>query len=210
MKLFSLAVACIWSAVAASTAMADESDKASRTHIELAARKLPILDIDGHSITPLAPAAGHFSILVFTATECPIANAFSPEIARIAAEFEEKCTVYLIYTDPDLSVQEVRDHLHDYSLKPVTAILDIEQTLVQATGATHTPEASVIDSEGNQIYRGRINNRYAALGKARHVVTKHDLRAALDSIIAGSPVSIPRTEVIGCYIPTPRSQNTRN
>ena len=123
--LFSLAFACIWSAIATSTAMADESDKAPRPRIEPAARKLQILDIDGNSITPLAPVAGHFSILVFTATECPIANAFSPEIARIAAEFEKKCTVYLIYTDPELDVQEIRKHLHDYSLKPVTAILDI-------------------------------------------------------------------------------------
>lgn len=171
--------------------------------VDEATRGIALADIDGNPVAPLAPEAGSFSILVFTATECPIANAFSPEIARIASEYGEKqCTLFLVYTDPELDAAEIRRHLEDYSLKGAIALLDKEQLLVRATGVTHTPEASVIDHDGNQLYRGRINNRYAALGKARRVITRHDLRQALEAIVKGDAVPVARTEVIGCYLPT--------
>ena len=40
----------------------------------------------------------------------------------------------------------------------------------------------------------------ARIGKPRRVITVHDLRDALDAVIAGKPVARPRTEAIGCYI----------
>jgi hypothetical protein len=49
-------------------------------------------------------------------------------------------------------------------------------------------------------YRGRIDNQYAALGKPRRVVTVHDLRDALDALVAGRPVVHPETEAFGCVI----------
>jgi hypothetical protein len=168
------------------------------------AQGLQLKEIGGSKVAPLAPAEGEFSIVLFTATECPIANAFSPEIARIATEFSEKhCRLFLVYTDPELTKDGIRTHLADYSLKPATAILDKKQRLVAAIGATHTPEAALIDSKGKVLYQGRINNRYAALGKKRRVVTSHDLRDALIAATAGRPVKISRTQPIGCTLPTP-------
>ena len=204
-KIFRIAFTCACLAMTTGPTTADEPEKPERPTIAAEERQRQIPDIDGNLIAPLAPTAGHYSILIFTATECPIANAFSPEVSRIAAEFAAKnFSVFLVYTDPELDSDAIRTHLSEYSLRPVTAILDVGQVLVRATGATHTPEASIIDSEGKQLYRGRINNRYAALGKARHVITQHDLRSAIDAIVLGTPVTPPRTEVIGCYIPTPR------
>ena len=46
-----------------------------------------------------------------------------------------------------------------------------------------------------------LDNRYIALGKSRPAATVHDLREALDAIVAGKPVAHPRTEAVGCYIP---------
>jgi hypothetical protein len=69
--------------------------------------------------------------------------------------------------------------------------------------ATVTPEAVVIDSKGETRYRGRIDNFYAALGKPRQQVTAHDLRDALDAVLAGRPVPNPETKALGCYIVPP-------
>ena len=52
------------------------------------------------------------------------------------------------------------------------------------------------------VYRGRIDNVYAALGKRRPEATEHDLRKALDEVLSGRPVAEPRTQAIGCYIPS--------
>jgi hypothetical protein len=53
---------------------------------------------------------------------------------------------------------------------------------------------------GELLYRGRIDDGYAALGKKRAVVTEHDLRDALDAIAAGKPVKKAKTKAIGCLI----------
>ena len=38
-------------------------------------------------------------------------------------------------------------------------------------------------------------------GKRRRIVTEHDLRDALDAVLAGKPVAKSRTRAIGCFIP---------
>ena len=53
---------------------------------------------------------------------------------------------------------------------------------------------------GRLLYRGRIDNRYAILGKPRLKATQHDLRVALEAISARKPVKTPRTVATGCYI----------
>lgn len=63
-----------------------------------------------------------------------------------------------------------------------------------------TPETVVIDRAGAVRYRGRIDNFYVAFGRSRQVVTVHDLRDALDAVLAGNPVANPTTEPIGCFI----------
>jgi len=51
------------------------------------------------------------------------------------------------------------------------------------------------------VYRGRIDDQFAGLGKRRTVVTSHDLRDALEATLVGKPVPQPRTEAVGCPIP---------
>ena len=59
----------------------------------------------------------------------------------------------------------------------------------------------VVDSTGKLVYRGRINNFYEDFGKPRRVITQHDLRNALNALLAGKPVPQPRVKAIGCFIP---------
>jgi hypothetical protein len=78
--------------------------------------------------------------------------------------------------------------------------VDRRHELVRATGVTVTPEAAVIDRAGQVVYRGRIDDSYAALGQPRRPVKNADLRNALDALIAGKPVEKPETHALGCYI----------
>jgi len=58
----------------------------------------------------------------------------------------------------------------------------------------------VLGKHGEILYRGRIDNRYAALGTKRLVATEHDLRDALDDITADRPVKLKKTTAVGCSI----------
>jgi hypothetical protein len=64
-----------------------------------------------------------------------------------------------------------------------------------------TPEAVVVTPAGVIKYRGRIDDRYIALGQQRRVVTSHDLRDAIDAVIGGKAVPHAETEAVGCFIP---------
>ncbi len=158
-------------------------------------------DIDGVSRTPLDPQ-GKASVLFFITTDCPISNSYAPEVQRICSEYGKKnVSCNLIYVDPDLTVADIKKHVKEFRYSGVPAILDPAHKLVRAVGASVTPEAAVIGSGGKVLYRGRIDNVYASLGKRRTEATERDLRKAIDEVLAGKAVATPVTKALGCYIP---------
>lgn len=168
-----------------------------------AAESPKLADTTGQFHEPLKPtAARKATVVIFTLPDCPVANAFAPEINRLVTDYTAKgIGFYIAHVDPDLSVADARKHATDYSLRcPV--LLDSQHTLVKALGATKTPQAFLLGADGKPVYRGRINNLYADYGQRRQTVTQHDLRNALDAVLAGKAVSQPVTEVIGCHIQT--------
>ena len=139
-------------------------------------------------------------VLIFFGHDCPISNGYAPEISRIQKEYSPKgIELCVVYADPDLARDDAREHAKDYSFD-FPAILDPTLSLAARVGATVKPEAAVLSPEGKLLYRGRIDNTYADLGKRRAAPTQRDLRDALDAILAGEPVSVPRTEALGCDI----------
>jgi hypothetical protein len=166
-----------------------------------------VRDIDGRALTPFAPA-GAASLIFFVATDCPISNSYAPEIQRVCREYGPRgVQCALVYEDvetPGTRVDdEVRKHLKEYRYSGVPAAVDRSRAIATQAKATVTPQAVVIDRTGEIRYRGRIDNFYAAFGKTRQQVTEHDLRDALEAVLAGQPVPKPETQALGCYIVDP-------
>ena len=61
------------------------------------------------------------------------------------------------------------------------------------------PRWQVVDRPGG-AYRVRIDDKYPRLGVTRPQATRFDLRAALDAVLAGRQVEVPRTNPVGCFI----------
>ncbi len=163
---------------------------------------LKVRDVNGVERTPLTVEKGHVAALFFISRDCPISNRYSPEVRRICDEYAGRglgCS--LVYVDPDLRDADAAKHALDYGHGGYPKFVDRTHALVSATGATVTPEVVVVRPGGSIAYRGRIDNSYAALGRQRSVVTEHDLRDALDAVLAGRAVVKPEVAPIGCYIP---------
>jgi len=160
-----------------------------------------ILDITGINRQPLHVTDGKASALFFITNDCPIANSYAPEIARICASYQTKgihCT--LVYADPALTDAAARRHAQDFHHGDYPKIVDRHHELVKATGVTITPEAAVIDRSGKVVYRGRIDDSYASIGQPRRPAKTFDVRNTLDAIISGKPIPVRQTQAIGCYI----------
>jgi thiol-disulfide isomerase/thioredoxin len=141
------------------------------------------------------------TVFIFLATDCPNSNAYAPEMARLSQEYGSRgVAFYGVYSDPAETPAGVRKHDVDYGIR-FPSLMDSRQILARETGALGTPESVILSPSGKVLYRGRIDDRYAAYGKTRLHVDQHDLRDALDEVLAGKPVVHPYEPSLGCAIP---------
>jgi len=155
-------------------------------------------DLDGVQRRPLEPGNKIASVLVFFWQDCPISNSYVPELNRCAAG-HTNFAFYIVQVDPELTLAAAREHARKFDLR-LPVLLDPGHRLVKLAKATVTPEAVVIGKNGNIVYRGRIDNGYAALQKKRATATEHDLIEVLDALAAGKPPKQTETTAIGCLI----------
>ena len=103
-------------------------------------------------------------VVVFISHECPIANGYAPTLGELHEQWaqEPRVEMFLVHVDPDFDAEAAIAHQQDYQL-PGPVLLDPEQVLAKACGATITPEAVVVTSEGI-AYRGRIDDQWRKLG----------------------------------------------
>ncbi|MGE5192210.1 MAG: redoxin domain-containing protein [Deltaproteobacteria bacterium] len=168
-----------------------------------------VLDTQGvaHSLrTNLDRAA---LVLVFLATECPIANGYIPELNRQVAALHEsgaRVEFFGVISDRLVTRTAAAKHAAEFNIGfPV--LFDASAELADALQPSHTPEAFVIDRNGRLAYRGRIDDLYADLGKKRTEASRHDLADALAAVLAARPVATPRTEPVGCLYEPARRKN---
>jgi len=167
-----------------------------------------VRDAGGELRDPFAAAEGRRAlVLVFVDPDCPISNAYAPEVKRLAAEFGPRgVELELVYSAPGLDPQAVRRHVADFGYE-LPALLDSDQRLAARAGATVTPEAVVFLPDGELVYRGRIDDRFVDFGRQRPQPTQRELRDALEALLAGRAPPVPRTESVGCPIPRARASD---
>lgn len=158
-------------------------------------------DLQGKQVQVFPAKAKEGVVVFFVITGCPIANGYVPEMNRIAKEYGPKGFDFrLAYVDSFYSPQSLRRHYADYKYS-FPALNDSGRALVRLAQATRTPEASVFSPSGTLLYSGRIDDLYVDLGRKRSKPTVRDLRRSLDAILAGKPVPVKRTTVVGCVMP---------
>ncbi|HUL74891.1 MAG TPA: hypothetical protein VLT86_17395 [Vicinamibacterales bacterium] len=162
---------------------------------------LAVRDLDGRAWNPLNPAASDVNLVIFISATCPISQRYSPEIDRILHDYGAKGVhAWLVYTDPKIDAATVRANLKEFHPSvTVPVIIDTGFRLTAAVDAKVTPEVAIYTRSG-RVYRGRIDDANEAIGQNRRTVAHHDLRDALDAVLAGRPVANPDTKAIGCFI----------
>ena len=172
--------------------------------VKASSSALTVFDLAGHALDPFDATDAKAIVFIFISTDCPISNRYAPEIRRVEEQFARSgVRFWLVYADADPSSDAIRKHVKDYHL-PQQVLRDPRQTLVRLAQARVTPEGAVFLPGGRLVYHGRIDNRYADLGKERPEATQHDLEEVLKAIVQGKPVPFSRAKAVGCYIPEPK------
>ena len=146
-----------------------------------------------------SPPKKGYLVLCFLGIECPLAKLYAPRINSIASEFSERGFRFVaINSNRQDSTQEWREFAKSNRLSfPISK--DHNNLIANQLNVTRNPEVIVIDSGGEIVYRGRVDDQYSP-GIVRSKVTREDLKLALTEISEGKRVSVPVTQPEGCLI----------
>lgn len=159
-----------------------------------------LVDLAGRPADPFAEGAAA-TVLLFVRTDCPISNRYAPEVRRIRSDFAGRgVSFHLVYADPTEPVAAIRGSLDELDLT-IPALRDPEHRMVARVGATVTPEVAVFDGDRRLVYRGRIDDRWASLGRPRAAPTRRDLAEVLAALVEGERLEPRTTRAVGCFIP---------
>ncbi|HQR31597.1 MAG TPA: redoxin domain-containing protein [Blastocatellia bacterium] len=159
-----------------------------------AAPEFELNDLSGqpHSLTSYR---GKPTVIAFISARCPISNLYKDRIKAVADEYTQRGVNFIaINSSADESVDEVRAHANENNFK-FTILKDEGNVVADAYAAERTPKVYVLDGEGVLRYRGRIDN-----SQNIRLVKQNDLRAALDELLSGKPVTVADTQAMGCII----------
>ena len=186
-------VVCVLSVVCVATfAVSPKFDSIQLKKIDLVdsrGRSWTIDDFQDHSIL----------IVAFLGTECPLAKHYAIRLQKIANEYQSKSVrVLAVMSNRQDSLEEIAAFASRQELEfPI--LKDVRNRFANQMGADRTPEIFVFDGERKLRYRGRVDDQYG-IGYLRDEPRRRDLCIALDELLAGSEVSLPRTHAVGCII----------
>jgi thiol-disulfide isomerase/thioredoxin len=142
----------------------------------------------------------HGAVFVFLATDCPLSQNYVPTMNQLSKQFAANgIGFYGVFSQEDLSPKTLDDFTTSYAMS-FPAIRDDEFKLADSFGATTTPQAFLVDSTGQTLYKGAIDNWAPELGQHRTVITEHYLLNALESLRDNKPVKLKETAAVGCFI----------
>jgi len=190
-----------WYAVAlaltASPVLADSPPVTDKLNTKIAA--VTLADPAGKPVA--VPAAGDqkATVVVFLSFDCPVSNGSVLTLADLHRQHSG--AVAFVGVVPSDDPAEVAKQVKAFAL-PFPVVTDPKRAAADALKATTTPEAFVLDHNNMLRYRGRIDNAYAARLRKNATVTEHNLKDALEAVLAGKPVAVPSAKPVGCPIDT--------
>ena len=147
---------------------------------------------------PNAPAL----LVAFICNHCPFVKHIRPALAELAKEYQARGIAVVAinsndavaYPDdsPEKMAEEIK--LAGYTFP---YLYDESQGVAKAHQAVCTPDFFLFDREHRLVYRGQFDETRPNSGCA---ATGADLRSALDSVLAGRPVSADQKPSVGCGI----------
>jgi peroxiredoxin len=163
-----------------------------------------LLDTRGLSHTRAEWRASKAVVLCFLATECPVSNAYAPELRRLADVYRPRGVAFFgVHSDPDVTADQAARHAKEYGLSfPV--LLDPAQELAGSVGVKVTPEVALVGGDGRVFYHGRVDDTYLRDGKHRTVRRTHDLQNALEAVLADRVPADATGPAFGCPLPPAR------
>lgn len=160
-----------------------------------------LLGVDGQSYSLSGFADQQAVVVIFSCNHCPYVVANEDRMIELQADYADR-GVQVVAINPNDEVKYPADSFEAMKARAEEKgfnfpyLRDETQEVTRAYGASVTPEVFVVDAAGTIVYHGRIDDNTMEPEN----VTRHDLREALDELLAGQELAVKETEPVGCSV----------
>ncbi len=161
--------------------------------------KLPGVDGKDYSLGSFKAAKA--LIVVFSCNHCPAAIGSEDRMIRLSRDYKAKGVSMIAINSnedkghPDDSFEKMKVRAKDKGF-PFPYVRDEKQSAALVYGALRTPHFYLFDAERKLRYTGRMDDNPYDAAK----VMTHDLKNALDAVLAGKKPAVELTNPIGCNV----------
>ena len=158
--------------------------------------------VSGKTITLGAFAGKQALLVMFICRHCPYVQHVKQALARLGRDYQNKAVgiVAISANDvanyPDDAPDRLKAMAQDEGFTFPLCYDETQQTATAYTAAC-TPDFFLFGADRRLAYRGQLDDSRPESGKA---VTGRDLRAAIEAVLAGRPVSPDQKPSVGCNI----------
>lgn len=168
-----------------------------------AAPDFKLTDVVSGNEVSLSDFAGKKGLAVFfICRHCPYVQHVKKALAQLGKDYKDKdvSLVAISANDPTANAADAPDKLKEMAQEEgftFPFLFDESQSTARAYTAVATPDVFIFDSGQKLVYRGQFDDTRPNSGE---VSDGKDVRAALDALLAGQPVSADQKPAIGCSI----------
>ena len=157
--------------------------------------------VDGKTTALADLADSKLLVVVFSCNHCPYVIGSEDRMNALLADYAPR-GVALVAINSNETDNHPTDSFDDMVQRArekgfaFPYLRDDSQDVALAYGALRTPHFYVFDAERKLRYTGRMDDNPMTAGEE----TTHELRDALDDLLAGRDVAVPLTNPIGCNV----------
>jgi peroxiredoxin len=159
-------------------------------------------DVNGKAVTSNDFGGSRGLLVAFVCPHCPYVRHVRAEFARLAKEIQDRgISVIAINSNdatafPDDNPDGMRKEAAEVGYT-FPYLVDDTQEVAKSFRAACTPDFFLFDSQRRLVYRGQFDD---SRPKSEVPVTGKDVRAAVDALLADTPIPADQRPSLGCNI----------
>jgi hypothetical protein len=140
-------------------------------------------------------------LVLFLCAHCPFVKHIEPELSRLEAEYSDRIQLVAISSNSTIThPQDGPEGLREQAARNrwrFPYLFDASQAVARTFHAACTPDLYLFNAAHQLVYRGQLDGSRPGNNEP---LDGRDLRAAIEALLGGQPISADQQASIGCNI----------
>ena len=170
------------------------------SQLGMSAPSFDLLATDGERYSLDSFSSAQALVVMFICNHCPYVKAINDRLVALGNDYDARVAFAAICSNDPIRYPsdnfEAMTAVANELGYPFPYLWDETQVVARAYDAKCTPDIYVFDADRKLTYRGQLDDNW----RDRAAVKRHDLREAIDAVLAGAPPIEDQVPAMGCSI----------